>query len=315
MHDTSFLLAIEARSDPEGDDMKIFEGIFTVMLTAYDDLGDIDRDATKYMVDYLIDGGVHGLVVLGSNGECPYLCHHHQKDAIDTVVDACGKRVPVIVGINERGADPALEMARYAEEAGADGLLVALSIFYQLDERSVYDYYQAICSAVDLPVLYYNFPSSTGLALSPESIARIAEIGNVVGAKETIFDVQEVRGLVEAAGEDFSVFTGMCLNLVETMSVGACGAICPLPNIIPRKTVALYEACKAGDSEAAWGLQAEVNSLFPLLASSPTPHAILKESLRLMRHPISVRVKNPLPQLTEEQAGMVRGLLRDKGMI
>src|SRR4030042_4840311 len=153
--------------------MKSFEGIFAVMLSLYDEMGDIDREATRKVVDYLIEGGVHGLVVLGSTGECPYLCHHHQKDLIDTAIDACAGRVPVIVGINERGAEQALEIARYADEAGADGLLAALSIFYKLDEESVYDYYHALSSAVGIPVLYYNFPSATGLALSSNAIAAL----------------------------------------------------------------------------------------------------------------------------------------------
>lgn len=295
--------------------MKAFEGIFAVMMTAYDEMGDIDREATCRMVDYLIEGGVHGLVILGSNGECPYLCHHHQKDVIDTVVEACGKRVPVIAGINERGADPALEMARYADEAGADGLLAALSIFYKLDEESVQDYYHAIRSAVKIPVLYYNFPSHTGLSLSAKSIAALAKKENLVGAKETIFDVEEVRELVREMGDDFSVFTGMCLNIAETMAAGARGAICPLPNVIPEKTVALYEACKAGDSEKVRELRDEVNSFAPLLASSPAPQAMLKEALRLLGHEISVCVKNPLPQLSNEQGEVVRRLLEDKGMI
>jgi 4-hydroxy-tetrahydrodipicolinate synthase len=295
--------------------MKRFEGIFTVMLSPYDDLGDIDRDATREVTDYLIGAGVHGLVALGSNGECPYLCHHYQKDMLDTVIDECGGRIPVIVGINERGAEPALEMATYAAEAGADGLLVALSIFYRLDPDAVADYYHAISCAVDIPVLYYNFPSNTGLIFSPHQIAELAERENLAGAKETIFDLDELKGLVEATGEDFSVFTGMSFNLLDAMALGACGAICPLPNIIPEKIVALYEACRDGDGERARALQDEVNSFAALLASSPTPHAMLKEAMRLLGHEMSVAVKNPLPQLTEEQASLVEGLLREKGMI
>jgi 4-hydroxy-tetrahydrodipicolinate synthase len=291
--------------------MKRFEGIFAVMMTPYDEMGDIDRDATREMADFLIESGVHGLVALGSNGECPYLCHHHQKDMIDTVVEAAGGRVPVIAGINERGAEPALEMATYAQEAGADGLLVALSLFYKLEMASVHDYYHALSRALDIPILYYNFPANTGLILSPEEIADLAEKEGLAGAKETIFDLDELAGLVEAAGEDFSVFTGMCLNLRGAMERGACGAICPLPNLLPKKAVALYEACRAGDSEGARELQEEINRFAPLLVSQ----AMLKEALRLSGHEMSARVKNPLPQLSEEQASQVRRLLEEKDMI
>ncbi|MDI6873913.1 dihydrodipicolinate synthase family protein [Candidatus Solincola sp.] len=296
--------------------MKRFEGIFTVMLTAFDDHGEIDFRAMRHMTEYLVKSGVHGLVVLGSNGECPYIDHRNRKNAVDAVVEACAGRVPVIVGINSRGVDPALDMARYAEGSGADGLLVALHRFYPLDEEEVLDFYRRLAEGTRLPILYYNFPTHTGLALSPQSIARIAaEIPSVVGAKETIFDVEEVGELVKAAGEDFCVFTGMSFNLMATMERGACGAICPLPNFVPRLVLDLYEACQSGDHEKAEVLQNEVYTYAPLLASSPTPHAMQKEALRLMGHPINPTVKSPLPQLTPEQAAMVRDFLASKGMI
>ena len=295
--------------------MKRFQGIFTVMVTAYDDTGGIDVPGMRGMARRLLDSGVHGLVVLGSNGECPYLERDLQKAAVDSVVGECAGAIPVILGINERGTDAAVEMARYARSSGADGLLLALHAFYPLDEDAVFAHYETVCGEVDLPVLFYNFPTHSHLALSPEQIARIAGLDNVVGAKETIFNVDEVKGLVDATGPDFSVFTGMCLNLTETMGVGACGAICPLPNVVPGKAVGLYDALIAGDSEKAAALQAEFYMLAPLLASTPTPHALMKEALRLLGHNISVAVKPPLPQLTPAQAELARSTLSGAGLL
>jgi dihydrodipicolinate synthase/N-acetylneuraminate lyase len=295
--------------------MKKFQGIFTVMVTAYDESGGIDRTAMAEMTDFQIKSGVHGLVVLGSNGECPYLTHDLQKSVIDSVIETSAGALPVIVGINERGTDAALAMARYAKNAGADGLLLALPVFYPLDEADVYRHYETICDQVDTPVLYYNFPSHSHLVLSPEQIARIAGIGNVVGAKETIFKTSEVKGLVDAAGDDFSVFTGICVNLTKTMGVGACGAICPLPNVAPRTAVRLYEALKAGEFEKAVPLQAEINQLLPLISGAPAPHALMKEALRLLGHPIRVDVKPPLSPLTPEQAELVKKTLTAAGLL
>lgn len=295
--------------------MKRFEGIFTVMVTAYAPDGGIDRAAMAEMAGHLIEGGVHGLVVLGSNGECPYLAHNLQRAAIDAVVEAAGRAVPVVVGINERGTEPAVEMARYAQAAGAHGLLVALPLFYPLELDAVHNHYQTICSAVDLPVLFYNFPSHSHLHLTPEQIASLAEIGNLVGAKETILDINEAQGLVDATDDDFCVFSGMCLNLTEAMQVGACGAICPLPNIMPQKAVQLYEALALGDVEAAVPLQNAFYAIAPLIGGSPTPHALIKEALRLLGHPIRTDVKPPLPQLTAAQAELVRSTLTAAGLL
>jgi 4-hydroxy-tetrahydrodipicolinate synthase len=294
--------------------MKKFEGIFTVMVTAYDQAGHIDSTAMREMTEYQVASGVHGLVVLGSNGECPYLTHELQKAAIEAVIKACAGRRPVIVGINERGTEAAVEMAEYAGKAGADGLLLALPVFYPLEEAEVFRHYQTVCSRVDIPVLYYNFPSHSHLVFSPEQIARLAAIDNLVGAKETIFKTAEIKALVEAAPEDFSVFTGICLNLTKTMGVGVCGAICPLPNIVPGTALGLYQALKEGDAEKAAPLQGEINRLLPLVAA-PAPQAMMKEALRLLGHPLRVEVKGPLPQLTPEQAVTVRETLEAAGLL
>jgi 4-hydroxy-tetrahydrodipicolinate synthase len=295
--------------------MKKFEGIFTVMLTVYDHNGGVDRHAMDHVTHSLIAGGVQGLVVLGSNGECPYLIRELQEEAIEAVVKASDGAVPVIVGINERGTEEALAMARYAEDAGADGLLVALPVFYPLAEPQVTAHYESISGAVSIPVLYYNFPTHTRLSLSPAAIAELAARGLIVGAKETIFDAGEVRDLVEATGDDFCAFTGTCLNLTDMMGVGACGAICPLPNFAPEKAVALYRALVAGDEETAALLQSEIFTLGPLLASSPTPHAMLKEALRKLGHPVSTAVKPPLSPLAPGQAELVEQTLRNAGLI
>lgn len=288
--------------------MKRFQGIFAVLLTFFDGTGGIDRTAMEHMTDFLIDNGVHGLLVLGSNGECPYLTREQQRDAVEIVVKASAGRVPVIVGVNERGTEPTLEVARYAEELGANGLLAALHVFYQLDERDIYEHYETLCAATSLPVLYYNFPANSGLRLSPRSIARIAEIDGIVGAKMTISEVDQMGELAHLAGEDFCCFSGSTFNLVEAMAAGACGAFCPIPNFAPALVVEMYEAMASGDLERADALQARVSAYAPLM-SFPAPHAVEKEALRMLGHPVGTAVKPPLPQLTPEQAEQVRTTL------
>ena len=294
--------------------MKKFEGINTVLVTAYDEAGNIDRDAMTEITNFQINSGVHGLVVLGSNGECPYLTHDLQKTVIDIVIKSCQGKLPVIVGINERSTDAALEMAAYAKNAGADGLLVALHVFYPIEEQDVYRHYETICDQVDIPVLYYNFPSNTHLIFTPEQIATISRINKVVGAKETIFKTAEIKALVDATPDDFSVLTGICFNLTKTMGFGVCGAICLLPNLVPLMAVQLYEALKAGDLEKAAPLQDKINKLIPIM-STPAPHAMIKEAMRLLGQPVRAMVKPPLPQLTKDQAVLVKNTLIDAGLL
>ncbi len=295
--------------------MKRFEGIFTVLPTLYLENGDIDFQAMAELTRSQIEAGVHGLVVLGSYGECPYLTPKHQREAVAVVLETNARTLPVIVGINERGTEPALQMARWAEKMGAHGLLVALPIFYPLDEGSVFGHYQTLCQESGLPVLFYNFPSHTHLQFTPAQISNLASIPGLIGAKETIFKTREVQELVEAVGEDFCVFTGMCFNLTKTMAVGACGAICPIPNVVPGTAVRLYQALRAGDQTLAAALQEEINRLIPLLGGAQAPQALIKEALRLLGHSLQVTVKPPLPQLTSDQARLVKKTLFEAGLL
>ena len=199
-------------------------------------------------------------------------------------------------------------MARYAEELGADGLLAALHVFYHLDERDIYEHYETLCAATSLPVLYYNFPANSGLRLSPRSIARIAEIDGIVGRQD-----DHLRGGPDG-GTGPSGRRGLLLLLRAPLSTWSkpwppgLAELLPIPNFAPDLVVEMYEAMASGDRERADALQARVSAYAPLMAY-PAPHAVEKEALRLLGHPVGTVVKPPLPQLTPEQAEQVRSIL------
>lgn len=293
---------------------KKLKGIVAVMPSFFRQDGEVDEDAVLSFTDHLARSGVHGILVLGSNGECPYIRKEDRKKIVELAVESCAGRIPVIVGVNERGLDDAVEMVKHAEKTGADAALVALHRFYPLDDRQVVKFYRDLSAASELPLLYYNFPSNTGITVSPEVIAGMAAEGIIVGAKETIFDMEEIGRLARTAGEGFSTFTGTTLNLTEAMSVGACGAICPLPSIVPDVSVELYEALKRGDDGRASGLQEKIRRLAPLLVS-PAPHAMIKEALRLLGHPVTPVVKSPLLSLDEGLSSQVVEVLKAAGLL
>lgn len=290
------------------------EGIVAVIPSFFREDGEVDEKATAYFVEHLISCGIHGILALGSNGECPYIKKEDRKKILELIVETCARRVPVVAGINERGLDDASEMVRHAGEVGADAALVALHRFYPIGDREVMEFYRELAAASDIPLLYYNFPSHTGITLSPETIASMAAEGWIVGAKETIFDMEEIGRLARLTGEGFSVFTGTTLNLTEAMAVGACGAICPLPNINPKLSLDLFRALKEEDYEKASELQHMVRNLSPLLAS-PAPHAMIKEALRLLGHPVRNVVKKPLPAVDQDISLRAREILQNCGLL
>ena len=291
--------------------MAEFEGIFVVTMSPFRD-GQVDEHAVRHMVDHFVDAGVQGLVVLGSNGENPYLSEEEKRQLIDITVDQVRGRVPVIAGTGCTGTDSTIALTRHAREAGADAALVALPQYFRVGFEDVKRHFSRLVQEAGLPVLYYNFPAVTRLELSPAEIAELATIPGMVGVKETIFDVEEVAELAKLTEHlPFSVLSGTTLNLPALVSRGVRGAIGVLPNLMPRESVALFAALRDGDEAKASELMASIGKLARILAASPIAHAMLKEALRQMGHPIEPTVKDPLPPLTAEQSDLVAEVLAD----
>jgi 4-hydroxy-tetrahydrodipicolinate synthase len=287
------------------------EGIFVVTLSPFRN-GRVDEPCVRHMVDHFVDAGVQGLVVLGSNGENPYLTEEEKRELIDITVDQTRGRVPVIAGTGCTGTDSTIALTRHARDAGADAALVALPQYFRIGFDDVKRHFSRLVQEVGLPVLYYNFPKVTRLELSPVEIAELAAIPGMIGVKETIFDIEEIAELAKLTEDmPFSVLSGTTLNLPALVPRGVRGAIGVLPNLMPRETVALYAALRDGDETTASSLMTSINKLTRILAASPVAHAMLKEALRQMGHPIEATVKDPLPPLTTEQAGLVSEVLAE----
>ena len=293
-----------------------YTGVYPVVLTPLTSDGAVDVPALETTVDFLIEKGVHGLLVLGSNGESPFLTDAERRQVITASVGACSGRVPVVVGTTYMGTDPTLELGAFARKAGADALLTALPVYYPLEEEDVFEHYRVLSERLDMSILYYNFPMATHLTLSPEQIHRLSTIPNIRGVKESIADLAELAGLVQLTrNTSFDVLTGTSINFFFALQCGAHGVICPLANLIPETLVALWDAFQAGDMKKAEEIQFSFPELVTLFASTMRPHAVLKEAMRLLGHKMTPVVKGPLPQLTEEQGRFVHENLAKAGMI
>ena len=291
--------------------MTEFEGIFVVTLSPFRD-GRVDERAVRHMVDHFVDAGVQGLVVLGSNGENPYLTGEEKRELIDITVEQAGGRVPVIAGTGCTGTDATIALTCHARDAGAAAALVALPQYFRVGFDDVKRHFTRLVQEAGLPILYYNFPKVTGLELTPAEIAELAEIPGMVGAKQTIFDLEAIAELAKLTEHlSFSVLSGTTLNLTALVPRGIRGAIGVLPNLMPRESVALYAALRDGDEETASAMMASIGKLTRILAASPIAHAMLKEAMRQLGHPIEATVKDPLPPLTKEQGELVAEVLAE----
>ena len=294
--------------------MRKFEGVYPAMVTPLNKNLEIDENGLRYEVDFLIGSHVHGLVALGSSGEFPYLTVDEKKRVIDIVVEQTNGRIPVVVCTSSIGTDEVILLSRYAQERGADGIMINLPLYYPLTDEDVFNHYQAISKAVELPILLYDFPHLTHLDMSLELISRLSYLDNVVGVKET-GPVEKAEEIIKMQKkEPFYVFTGISFILLEVLKIGGAGVICLIPCIVPREIVSIYESFRTGDEEKASQLQEKILPLVSIVAV-PVQPPVVKEAMRQLGHPIQSYVKSPLPQITEAQKDTVRKSLVDLGMI
>ena len=295
--------------------MRKWEGIFSILMTAYTRSGDIDAEAMRSSIDFVIEGGVHGVVALGSVGENPYLSQKEKRRVIDIVVDEVNGRVPVVVGTGEVSTDMTIEMSRYAADAGADALMICLPIYWRIGEENILAHYSAVVRAVDKPVILYNIPSTTHLEMTPELVVKLAELEGVIGIKESIGDLDQIRAVIESTDDEFSVFAGISRLLLDVLKIGGAGCFTPDANIFPQLVVGIYSAFKQGDIKRAEALQNELSDFTSLIGlGGPAFIAAIKELMNIIGIPIESTVKSPLPALTDRQKAMIRMNAERKGL-
>lgn len=296
--------------------MKKWEGVFTIMLNAFTKDGKVERNAMRQSIDFVIDRGVHGLVFLGSTGEFPYIQLKDKKTIVDIAVEFTNGKIPVIIGTSAFGLDDVLELSQYSQNAGADGLMIAVPIYYKLSTESIIAHYKTIASKIDLPILLYNFPATTHLEMTPDMVIQLAEIDNVIGIKESIRDLKQVEAVIKGVNKPFSTFVGGSLYLLEALKMGGAGAADPLANMLPEYVVAVYNAFREGNRTEAEEAKKKLDSLRSITASASNAiHAAIKEGMKARGISMESIVKPPLPQLTERQIKLIQQSVNAAGLM
>ena len=286
------------------------------MLSAFTREGMIDGNAMRRSMNFVMERGVHGLVFLGSTGEFPYIQMKDKKRIIDIAVDHVNGKIPVIIGSSAFGLDDVLELSKHAQDAGADGLMIALPIYYTLSVESIIAHYEAIASKIDIPIILYNFPATTHLEMTPDIVIKLAEIDKVVGIKESIGDMKQVDAVIKGVKKPFSTFVGGSTRLLEALKMGGAGAADPLASMLPEYVVAVYNAFKEGNLTKAEEANNVLKGLRSITASaSNAVHASIKEAMKARGIPIESIVKSPLPLLTEEQKIQIRQNVKAAGLL
>ncbi len=239
------------------------KGIIPPVITPLNNYNELDVQGLHNLIEHLISGRVHGLFLLGTNGEAPSLSYKLRKDFIKLTCDLVNHRVPVLVGISDTSFAGSLDIAEYSKACGADAVVVAPPYYYPVAEEELINYFESLTTRLYLPFLLYNMPSHTKVNLSLETVKIVKEMG-AIGIKDSSGDMFFLYSLIEEFrnSPNFSIFTGTELFLPETIRYGGHGAVAGGANIFPELFVNLYEASLSDDYETIARLRKKVIMLY-----------------------------------------------------
>ena len=297
----------------------MFSGLMPAMVTPFDERGEVDLEATEAVVERFVEAGVSGISPLGSTGESTHLAADERRRFTEDVVRIVAGRVPLVVGVGSAGTREAVELARHAQSAGVDAVLVVSPFYWTVGEEALFRHFAAVAEAVDIPVFIYNLPLLINTDLSASLVARIAaEYPNVAGIKDTTAQYThtvEVLQEVKPARPDFSVLAGFEPLILPSMLAGADGSICAFANVAPELFVDLVKAAREDDLQRAAELHRRVLFLLTLGAASDPPISAVKLAMKMLGVPISPAVRGPALPIPEEAHEKVESVLREAGLL
>lgn len=288
------------------------EGIITALLTPFTEEGNIDEEALQELVEFQVKSGIHGLYPCGTVGEGPTMSIEQRKRVAEIVMGQVKARIPVIVHIGAINTTMTVELAKHAEKVGADALGCVTPYYFTLDDDAIIEHYRRVAEAVRIPLFVYNIPHRTNINITPNLMAKLAKLPNIVGIKDSSRDFTQLCEYIEKLGKGFTVICGTDALMIPALFMGAKGAISAISNVFPELFVDAYNAYKKRNYEKAIELQFKIIVTRRALAK-PTV-APLKEALK-MRGFRAGTVKNPLRPMTEKEIIELRNSLIGLGLI
>ncbi len=292
----------------------MFEGALTAMITPFDKDDKVDEEGLRENVRFQIKNGIHGLVPVGTTGECATLSYEEHNRVTEVVVDAAGGKVPVLAGTGSNSTWEAVMLTKHAKEVGADGALVVVPYYNKPTQAGLYQHFKRIAEEVDLPQVIYNIPSRTGVNMLPETMAKLAKLKNIVGVKEASGDLKQIARIIELArGEDFIVSSGDDSLTLEIMKLGGVGVISVASNIVPDKVAKLVDACRSGNLKAAKKINDELAPLVKALFIETNPGPV-KMAMNWMGMAAG-GLRLPMVEMEPENQAKLRKVLVGMGLL
>lgn len=274
-----------------------FHGAMTAIVTPMS-FGEVDELGLKRLINFQIEKGIHGLVPCGTTGESATISMAEHKRIIELTVKEVNGRVPVIAGAGANNTEEAIELTRAARNSGAEAILSVVPYYNRPSQEGMYQHFRAINNAIDIPIFLYNVPSRTSVNMTPETVARLSEIPNIIGIKDATGDLKQTAEIIQSCPEDFIILSGDDFTTLPTIAIGGKGCISVASNVEPQGMSNMVQNALEGNWEEAKKEHYRLRGIMEAMFCYPSP-APAKKALELMRIISTSEVRLPMTEMED----------------
>lgn len=287
--------------------------LITAMITPFDDKLQVNYAKAAEVAEYLAKNGTEGIVVAGTTGESPVLSDEEKLRLFATVKEQVGSRVSVWAGTGSNNTQHSIELSREAEKLGVDGVLLVGPYYNKPSQEGLYQHFRAIAEAINIPAMVYNIPSRTSSNILPETMARLAQIDNIVALKESSGDMNQVSQLAYLLPEGMKVYSGDDSLTLPMMALGAYGVVSVASHLVGKDIQRMITAFNNGDTREATRIHL---ALFPIfkglfITTNPVP---LKEAMNILGMEVG-GLRLPLTRASQQEHEFIRNMLMSTGLL
>ncbi len=290
----------------------MFHGSNVAIVTPFKN-GGVDEEALQRLIEWHIESGTHGIVSCGTTGESATLSHEEHDRVVDFTLEVVNGRIPVIAGSGSNSTQEAIQRTKHAKLAGADGVLLVVPYYNKPTQEGMFQHFQAIAETVDIPIILYNVPGRTVVNMEAETVARLAEIPNIVGIKEATGSLAQASDVIGLCPEDFTVLSGEDSVVFPMYSVGGRGVISVTANVVPKDMAEMCDAAEEGDWQKARNLHYKLRPLSAAMFYEANPIPV-KTALSLMGK-IQGDLRLPLSQMGESSREKLVATMKMYGLM
>lgn len=284
-----------------------FGQIVTAMVTPFDEQGEIDFNATRNLIDYLIANGTDSLVIAGTTGESPTLTNEEKVQLFAFTVEVVNGRIPVIAGTGTNNTKETIELTMRAEDVGVDGIMLVAPYYNKPCQEGLHQHFKTIAEATSLPIMLYNIPGRSVVNISVETVMRLSLIPNIVSIKEASGNLDMMAEIIERTPDDFSLYSGDDGLTLPVVSIGGTGVVSVASHVIGNEMQAMIKSFQIGNIKEAAKEHRRLLPIMKVLFAAPNPSAV-KAALNDKGIPVG-GVRLPMIPLNDEQLCTLKKVL------